>query len=197
MSNTETNAATHYGDFFKKWQGAGMLKLLGPKPTAEQLALVHGLGARPGKQAFAIAMSLRDCGVTGGQIVIACGAPQLNKMRGYVIDALLRELPAPMFEGQKVYKHEVTPKGRQRIERFVKAQAATVAAGETETVKAPKVKAAKKRTSAPRKPKVTVAEPQPHVTPVPANELDGPVVNLEIDHNDGASHVTDLPENQL
>lgn len=193
MSNTETNAATHYGDFFKKWQGAGMLKLLGPKPTVEQLATVHGLGARPGKQAFAIAMSLRDCGVTGGQIVIACGAPQLNKMRGYVIDALLRELPAPMFEGQKVYKHEVTPKGRQRIERFVKAQAATVAAGDVDQPKPNGKGKVKKPAVKARKPKAK------HVTPVPANQLDGPTVNLEIDrhNNDGASATDRLPEPKL
>lgn len=197
MSNNETNAATHYTDFFKKWQGAGMLKLLGPKPTVDQLATVHGLGARPGKQAFAIAMSLRDCGVTGGQIVIACGAPQLNKMRGYVIDALLRELPAPMFEGQKVYKHEVTPKGRQRIERFVKAQAAATAAGDVEQPKAPAKAKAKKRTSAPRKPGNGKAK---HVTPVPANELDGGgnTAPANVTGNDGASHhETDLPENKL
>jgi len=147
MSNIETNAATHYGPLFKNWQ----LKTLGPKPTADQLASVHGLGCRPGKQALAIAMSTRDCGVTGSQIVMACGAPQLNKMRGLVADALLRELPAPLAEnGHKVYRNEVTAKGKQRIERVAKADAAKVAAGTAETEKAPKAKAVKKPARKPR-----------------------------------------------
>jgi len=162
MSNTETNAATHYAPLFKNWQ----LKLLGPKPSADQLASVHGLGCRPGKQALAIAMSTRDCGVTGSQIVMACGAPQLNKMRGLIADAFLREMPAPLADnGHKVYRNEVTAKGKQRIARVARADAAKVAAGEAETDQ-PKGKAkVKKPASKARKPKAG------HVTPVPANEL--------------------------
>jgi hypothetical protein len=195
MSNTETNAATFYADFFKKWQGAGMLKMLGAKPTAEQLATAHHLGCKPGKQAFAVAMSLRDCGVTGSQIVIACGAPQLNKMRGFVTDALLREVPTALLDGHKVYHNAVTPKGQKRIDAMVKASEAKAAQGEAEAVKAPKVKAkVKKATSKARKGngKATAQ--------VPANELvltDQPVM-LEIDRpENGDQHVTELPENQL
>ena len=127
--SVNTNEANWYGTVFKAWQP----KLLGPKPTADQLANIHNLGARPGKQALAIAMGLRDCGVTNGQIVIACGAPQLNKMRGFITDALLKRLPvSPSTEGHTVYKLEVTPKGNQRIARTIKANEAKAVEGETE-----------------------------------------------------------------
>lgn len=113
MTNqTETN---WYADTFKNWP----VKLVGPKPTADMLSTVHKLNARPGKQALAIAMALRDGGVTGSQIVIACGAPQLNKMRGYISDAILKRLPVPpSSEGHTVYKLELTAKGKQSITRF-------------------------------------------------------------------------------
>lgn len=124
-SNVDTHA-NWYGTVFKAWQA----KQLGPKPTADQLASIHNLGARPGKQALAIAMGLRDCGVTNGQIVIACGAPQLNKMRGFITDALLKRLPvSPSPEGHTVYKLEVTPKGNQRIARTLKATEVKAAEG--------------------------------------------------------------------
>ncbi len=200
MSNTNANdASALYPLFFKKWQPAGMAKLLGPKPTADQLAKVHALGPRHGKQCFIIAMSLRDCGVTPAQMVLITGTKHLNKMGDLTTDAYLREVLMPQVDSMKCYKRVITPKGEQRIERFVKAQAAAVAAGEAEVVKAPKVKAAaKKRTSAPRKPKATVAEPQPHVTPVPANEMPNTdkVVSIEIDHHDNDG-TTPLPVNQL
>lgn len=190
MSNIETNAATHYAPLFKNWQ----LKVLGPKPTAEQLASVHGLGCRPGKQSLAIAMSTRDCGVTGSQIVMACGAPQLNKMRGLVADALLRELPAPLAEnGHKVYRNEVTAKGKQRIERVAKAEAAAVAAGAAETDKAPAKAKVKKpalsltsRAKSPRKAKVTVP---------PVNEAEI-IERVDVPVNDGAT-AEQLPAPQL
>lgn len=142
MSNNETN---WYTGVFKSWQ----VKQLGPKPTAEMLANIHGLKARPGKQALACAMALRDCGVTAGQIVIACGAPQLNKMRGFITDALLKRLPVPpSSEGHTVYKLELTAKGKQRIASTEKAVAKLVDAGAAETGEKPakpvKAKAAKK-----------------------------------------------------
>lgn len=125
MSN-ETN---WYGNVFKSWN----VKALGPKPTAEMLASIHGLKARPGKQALACAMALRDCGVTAGQIVIACGAPQLNKMRGFITDALLKRLPVPPSpEGHTVYKLELTAKGKQRVASTEKAAQKAAEAGEGE-----------------------------------------------------------------
>src|SRR3981189_3767675 len=160
------DASALYPVFFKKWQTAGMLKLLGPKPSSEQLAKVHALGPRPGKQAFIIACSLRDCGVTPAQMVLLTGTKHLNKMADLTTDAYLREVLMPQVDGMKCYKRETTPRGAARMECFNKAQAATVAAGEAEAVKAPKVRAAaKKRTNGPRKPKAT-ADKLPPPSPV-------------------------------
>ena len=109
----------HYTNFFKGWQ----VKLLGPKPTAEQLDAIHKLGARPGKQALANAMSLRDCGVTGSQIVIACGAPQLNKMRGFISDGLLKREATPKTDaGHTVYKMTLTAKGSAKVKGVEKVK---------------------------------------------------------------------------
>lgn len=147
MSNAN-NATTHYADMFKSWQ----VGLLGAKPTAEMLQNIHRLGARPGKQALACAMACRDKGVTAGQIVIACGAPQLNKMRGFITDALLKRLPAPKTaEGHTVYKLELTAKGKQRVERTAKAEAAAVAAGEAKADAKPVAKAKGKAKAKPVK----------------------------------------------
>lgn len=158
MSNDQAN---WYGNVFKSWN----VKALGPKPTAEMLASIHGLQARPGKQALACAMALRDCGVTAGQIVIACGAPQLNKMRGFITDALLKRLPvAPSSEGHTVYKLELTAKGKQRVERTAKALEAKAAAGEADTADKPmKAKPVKAKTAvkAARKAKVKAAVAAP------------------------------------
>lgn len=122
---TTSNVNDWYSTAFKSWQG----KLVGPKPTADQLTTVHRLQARPGKQALAIAMGLRDCGVTGSQIVIACGAPQLNKMRGFIDDKLLKRLPAaPDAKHHTVYKLELTAKGQARIDAAIKREAASAEA---------------------------------------------------------------------
>lgn len=171
MTDNQTN---WYGNVFKSWN----VKQLGPKPAAEMLAQIHSLGARPGKQALASAMALRDCGVTGAQIVIACGAPQLNKMRGFITDALLKREPvSPSAEGHTVYKLVVTPKGLQRIKQTEARVAKAEAAGKAEAVekpakavskakgkgkgkKAAKVKAAETPTAeAEAQPEVQAAEP--------------------------------------
>lgn len=99
-----------YADVFKAWP-----KGVGPKPTAEMLNTIHQLGARPGKQAMANAMALRPEGVTGSEIVIVCGAPQLNKMRGFIADALLKREAVPPRNNHTVYKLTLGPKGAQRI----------------------------------------------------------------------------------
>jgi len=142
MTNSN-NAATHYADTFKGWSGE-KAKLLGPKPTAETLDAVHKLGARPGKQALAIAMGLRETGITAAQMQIACGAPQLNKMRGFITDAFLKRVAAPKVDGHTCYKLELTAKGKQRIERAEKALAKAEAAGAAEGE--PKAKAKAKGT---------------------------------------------------
>lgn len=169
MSNDQTN---WYGNVFKSWN----TKALGPKPTADMLANIHGLQARPGKQALACAMALRDCGVTAGQIVIACGAPQLNKMRGFIADSLLKRLPVPPSpEGHTVYKLELTAKGKQRVERTAKQAAEKAAAGEADTADKPKgkkaaTKAAGKPKGAAKKAKAAEAAPAETATSEPANE---------------------------
>jgi hypothetical protein len=148
---TNINHNDWYSTTFKSWQS----KLVGPKPTADQLATVHRLGARPGKQAMAIAMGLRDCGVTGSQIVIVCSAPQLNKMRGFIDDRLLKRLPAPHdAKGHTVYKLELTPKGQQRIDTVLKREAAQLAAEQATPAEKPvKAKGGKKAAKGPSKAK--------------------------------------------
>ncbi len=132
--------ANWYADVFKTWQS----KALGPKPTNDQLAAIHGLGARPGKQALANAMALRDCGVTGSQIVLACEAPQLNKMRGFIADGLVTQVPMPKVNNHLVYKIALTPKGLKRIEAAAKRAAALLEAGKVVVEAAGKAKATAK-----------------------------------------------------
>lgn len=124
-----TNILKAYDDQFKKWQPAGMAKALGPRPTAELLMTYHRLGARHGKQCFAGAMALREQGVTGSEIVIACGAPQLNKMRGFIADALVKRVPLGKRDGNEIYKLEITPKGKKRIATQLARETAADAAG--------------------------------------------------------------------
>jgi hypothetical protein len=152
---TTQNETNWYGNVFKTWQA----KLLGPKPTNEQLANIHNLGARPGKQALACAMALRECGVTGAQIIIACGAPQNNKRAGFITDGLLKRIPtSPSAEGHTVYKCELTPKGLKRIETRVKAGAEAEAETVVEPVKAKAKAKAKPKAASKAKGKGKAAE---------------------------------------
>lgn len=160
--NTELN---WYTTFFKGWHE----KQLGPKPSAEMLAHCRLLGLRPGKQALACAMSLRPDGTTGSQIVVATGAPQLNRMRGLIDDSLFKREAHPAdAKGHMVYKCVITPKGVKRIEANLKREAETAlkqaAAGETKPVK----KAVKRKAK---------GEETAHVTPLPEapSPLDAPV----------------------
>ena len=57
-----------YDTVLKGWQ----VKALGPKPTVEAFKAAHAMGCRPGKQALAMAMYLRDGGATDGQVKMAC-----------------------------------------------------------------------------------------------------------------------------
>jgi hypothetical protein len=145
----KTDVTSYYAPMFKAWS-----KAHGSKPTAEMLISVHGLGARPGKQALASAMALRPEGVTGSQIILATGAPQLNKMRGFITDGVLKRLPAPpSAEGHKVYRLELTAKGKQRIASTAAREAKLNEAGKaTDAVEKPakvKAKPAKKAASKP------------------------------------------------
>ena len=188
--------ANYYTHVFKSWQ----TKVLGPKPTAEMLANIHGLGARPGKQALANAMALRDCGVTGSQIVIACGAPQLNKLRGFITDALLkREAAAPSPEGHKVYKVTITAKGLKRIESAKAKAAALEAEGKNTGETAPKAAKPKKAAKATAKAKgARKAKPATPVAATPENGTSEPATVTE-GHTtvDVVAPVTELPVDQL
>jgi len=147
MTKQTIDHAGWYTNTFKAWQA----KQLGPKPTADMLATVHGLGLRPGKQALANAMALRDCGVSGAQIVMACGAPQLNRMRGLISDGhVKREAVPPNELGHAVYKITLTPKGAKRVAGTAKAADKAAVSGDTNAAKPAKAK----RTSKPRKAKV-------------------------------------------
>ena len=109
------NALNAYKPLFADWQ----VKVMGSKPTNDMLVKVHGLGLRPGKQAIACAMALRTEGVTGPQIVMVCGAPQLNRMRGLIAGGLFKRVVVPANElGHTVYKCNVTPKGESEIKRI-------------------------------------------------------------------------------
>lgn len=164
MSNTSNEAANWYTSAFKGWQ----VKTLGDKPTAEQLDTIHKLSARPGKQALACAMALRDSGVTAGQIIIACGAPQLNKMRGFITDGLLkREAVAPDAKGHSVYKLTLTKKGEARIAKTAALIAADTAKGEAEPAVKKPVKAkgkAKAKKAAKAKPAIDATSEAASVT---------------------------------
>ena len=117
---TDKSVLAAYLPMFANWQ----VKVMGSKPTAEVLAKVHGLGLRPGKQAIACAMALRSEGVTGPQIVMVCGAPQLNRMRGLISGGLFkRSVVAANEQGHTVYKCIVTPKGDAEIKRIAKVMA--------------------------------------------------------------------------
>lgn len=111
-----TKAVNHlgwYSTVFSNWPA----KVLGPKPTNDELATIHALKARPGKQALANAMALRPGGVTGKQIKHAAslfdGNPgqQLNKMRALVDAGMLAFVPMPATTEGRVYRTKLTPQG--------------------------------------------------------------------------------------
>lgn len=179
-SNTANTASTFYNSVpvgaggFKNWS----TKHLGSKPTDEMLATVHALGLRPGKQALANAMALRPEGVSGAQIVMMAGAPQLNRMRGLIgAGVVKRDMNAPVNpQGQAVYKLNLTSKGETAIKRAADL-AAKQALDTGDTAKPAK---AKVKAKAKRKPKVkapaveqVASEPQaPADQPAPQGEAD-------------------------
>ena len=151
---TDKTVLAAYLPMFKVWQA----NVMGSKPTADLLTKVHGLGLRPGKQAIACAMALRTEGVTGPQIVMVCGAPQLNRMRGLISGGLFkRAVVAANEQGHTVYKCTVTPKGEAEIKRIAK-----VMANANATTEAPKAAVKAPRTKAPAvKPEPAKPEAKP------------------------------------
>lgn len=160
MAKSHDDVLGHYADTFKSWP-----KQVGNKPTREALATIHGLGARPGKQALANALAMRPEGVTGSEIVIACGAPQLNKMRGFITDNLLKREAVPPRNGHTVYKLTLTAKGAARIKG--KAAKATVEKPVAKAKPSPKVQKAAKAIKAARAEYAAAkVEPDANVPPV-------------------------------
>lgn len=173
MTTNNSNHSAHYastafGDGgFKGWAA----KQAGDKPGETELSVAHGLGLRPGKQAFAVACALRPVGVSGSQIVMICGAPQLNRMRGLIAAGVVkRDNTAPRNpQGQSVYKLTLTPKGEAAIKRASDKQAAVALTGDVAKPIKGKVKKATKARK-PKAPKVTVNQPGDVAPQAPVNE---------------------------
>lgn len=160
MTMTTVKHADNYTHVFKAWAPA-----LGKQPTEAQLATAHVFG-RPGKQSFAVAMALRDGGVSGSQIKTASAlfdgkaTPQLNHMRANIGAGLFERLPVP-----GVYAVKVTKNGQRFIDQYGKAgnkptEAKPVKAA-AKPVKAPKANKAKGKVTEAPAPAVTATAPQP------------------------------------
>ena len=130
---TDTN---WYTTVFKGWQ----VKALGPKPTAELFTQAHALGCRPGKQALAMAMYLRDGGATDGQVKMACiiqwgsSGSHHNKRRDLIAAKLVAEKPAVSdAQGHKVYAIALTARGTSKVEGAAATQVAVKATSKPRT----------------------------------------------------------------
>lgn len=119
MAKTETrtatltatgNAAAPYAAQLKAWP----VKFAGPKPTAENFAFAHSLGARPGtKTAVALAMYARTDGASQAQVININGGPYLNKMRAAIEAGHAARMPVPTnAQGHTVYKLALPAKGK-------------------------------------------------------------------------------------
>lgn len=137
---------------------------LGAKPSEAQLALAHVFG-RPGKQSMAVAMALRDGGVTGKQIKGAAAlfdgkpTPQLNHMRDLISERLFTREAVP-----GAYVITLAPKGQQFVDLHgakaaekVAAKAPVKAKGKAKAKKATPVAVSETPTS--EAPTVTEGQP--------------------------------------
>ena len=146
MSNVKH--ISYYTNVMQSWS-----RDLGSKPTEAQLSLAHVFG-RPGKQSLAVALALRDGGVSGGTIKAVSAlfdgkpTPQLNHMRDL--------LKAKLFTREAVpgaYCITLAPKGQQFVDLHGARAADKLADKASEAKPAKKAKASK-----PRKPKAEKAE---------------------------------------
>src|ERR1700692_4104401 len=127
------NVAGWYETVLKGW----VVKTLGPKPTAELFTQAHALGCRPGKQALAMAMYLREGGATDGQVKMACiiqwgsSGSHHNKRRDLVQAGFAKSKPVVSdATGHKVYAITMTPKGFTKAAKpVVEPEAAVKAKG--------------------------------------------------------------------
>ena len=104
------------------------------------------------------AMMLRLEGATASQIVLACGAPQLNKMRDLVARKLVtRDMNvAPSEASHTVYKINLAAKGKAAVE---KAATQTAEPTADKPAKPRKHKAVKPTVTEPIAEPVAVTEP--------------------------------------
>lgn len=170
---TNSNGVNHrnyYGSIWANW----VIKALGPQPTNDQFAVIHGLKARPGKQALACAMALRDTGVTGNEIkgavsLLDGGAnPQLNKMRGLVdLAKVMAWVPMPDRNGLHVYRIKLTPHGQAMLKGNASAPIHATAALKA-TAPKPKPHAKVTLTTKPPKARVAKGKPAPTGAPIQA-----------------------------
>lgn len=142
-----SNVLTRYNEQLKVWS-----KQLGGKPTAELLETAHCFG-RPGKQSLALAMAMRAEGVTAGQIIMACGAPQNNHRRDVIAAGWFkRDMNQPESPaGHTVYKINLTPKGEAEAKKRVAATEATALPGDKPKPAKAKAKGSKKQKAADKK----------------------------------------------
>lgn len=141
-----------YDTVLKAWP-----KQAGAKPSVENFATAHKLGCRPGKQALAMAMYLRDGGATDGQVKLAAivqwgsSGSHHNKRRDLVGAGLVKAKPVVSdAQGHKVYAIALTDKGTKKLAAEPKAA----------TEKPAKVTKAKTAKAAKAEP-VAVTEPLP------------------------------------
>lgn len=204
-ADTAKQVLKAYDWAFKVWPGE---KRCGRKPTADELVTYHRLSARHGKQCLAGAMALRPDGVTGAEIVMACGAQQLNKMRGFVTDGLVKQVTMGKRNNSVIYKLVLTPKGDKRVATTIKHELELAAAGElpAEAVAKPaSASKAKKATAVAKKAKgtgkarkgseaspvdVQTGEPEQAANDMPtglpsASPVDGPTVEWPNEASNG------------
>lgn len=162
-TNTDTAWATPY---FKQW-----LARLGSKPTAAQLATAAAFAKRaPGHEAMALAMALRDEGVTGSQVLIACGAPQNNHRTKLITAGFFKREATGKVDGHTVYKITLTKRGEAAVTKREAVTAADAAMGDKPvTVKAK----AKAKPANKRKAKATATVDVPATAPALATDTVG------------------------
>lgn len=162
-----------YAELLAQWQP----KLMGAKPTAEQLSVPLYWGYRAGLEALHISMCLRTEGCTVQQFCTAgsCG-PANNKRRDVTSH---RKLATVTVDGKPyAYKLVMTPKGRDALKAGIakasepapepKAKKATAAKATTKAKGAVKAKPATKR---PSKAKNTPAATPTAPEAVPAEQV--------------------------
>lgn len=155
-----------YGHVLGHWHSASM----GDKPALTLFEAAHALGCRPGKQALARALEMRDGGATDGQIKAACIAQWGNSgshhnKRGELSAAKLVTVVKSKPGAHTVYSIKLTDKGTARV------KAGGPEAVIVETVK-PKAKGKAKGAVKPKP--ATPEAPQPQVTEAPAPEAPQP-----------------------